>query len=57
LLQIHKVRKTIPDTLNYDIVNVGRELLAQLSSAAVLNITAAVKGANREDALAAGAHA
>lgn len=32
----------IPETLNYDVVNVGREVLAQLSSAAVLNVTRAV---------------
>lgn len=44
----------IPDTLNYDVVNVGRELLAQLSSLSILNITNAVSSQDRDSALQAG---
>eukprot|EP01043_Picozoa_sp_COSAG02_P011790 COSAG02_NODE_440_length_22296_cov_173.657386_16_plen_715_part_00 len=44
----------IPDTLNYDIINVGRELLAQLSSISILNITTAVSNQDRDSALKAG---
>ena len=44
----------IPDTLNFDLVNLGRELLAQLSSLSILNLTNAVSNQDRETALRSG---
>ena len=43
------------DTFNYDLVNVGREVLAQLITAIESNMTAAVAAINKTAALAAGA--
>jgi len=43
------------DTFNYDLVNLGREVLAQLITVMEVNMTAAVTAENKTTALAAGA--